>query len=237
MGIDKNPTIQYPVLIPNEIGLAHAIDVGVNSIAVLTAASETFSEKNIHCSIEESFQRIDDIFKLKQSTNQIQHVRGYISCVLGCPYEGEISPKGVVDIAKRLYDMGCDQISLGDTIGIGTALNAKKLIEQVATVVPISNIAIHFHDTYGQALANIYACLEMGVSIIDSSIAGLGGCPYAPGASGNVTTEDVLYMLQGLGIETGVDLAALIEVSRFVTEFTGRPTRSKVAQALVFTPL
>jgi hydroxymethylglutaryl-CoA lyase len=233
LGIDKNPNIQYPVLIPNEMGLTHAMDVDVNSIAVLTAASETFSEKNIHCSIGESFQRIEAIFKLKHASNQIRRVRGYISCVLGCPYEGDISPMVVVDMAKRLYDMGCDEISLGDTIGMGTAYDAKKLIEQVATVIPISHIAIHFHDTYGQALANIYACLEMGISIIDSSIAGLGGCPYAPGADGNVATEDVLYMLQGLNIDTGVELAELIEVSRFVTEFTGRPARSKVAQALL----
>jgi len=228
-GIQKLPDICYSVLVPNVQGMETAVASGVTHIAVITTVSETFSQKNTHCSIAESLKRIEDIIQIAK-----QHsipVRAYISCVLGCPYEGEMTIASVVNLAKQLWAMGCYEISLGDTIGVGTAGQAQALVSAVSTEVPIQKIALHFHDTYGQALANIVACLELGVEVIDSSIAGLGGCPYAKGASGNVATEDVLYLLQGLGIETGIDIKALIEVSRFVAEFTGRLPRSKVALA------
>lgn len=228
-GILKVPNVHYPVLIPNLHGLENALTVNVKEIAVFAAVSETFSQKNTECSIEESFERIEKVMNLCKE-QQIP-VRGYLSCVLGCPYEGEIPLQNIVPIAKRLYEMGCSELSLGDTIGVGTPRKAQQLINALVDVIPIEKLAIHFHDTYGQALANIYACLELGINIIDSSIAGLGGCPYAKGASGNVATEDVIYMLNGLGLKTGVDLDELLQVSRFVAEITGRPPRSKVAQA------
>lgn len=228
-GIQKLPGICYSVLVPNVQGMETALASGATHIAVITTVSETFSQKNTHCSIAESVKRIEDIIEIAKKHSI--PVRAYISCVLGCPYEGEMSIASVVKMAKQLFSMGCYEISLGDTIGVGTAGKAQALVTAVSTEVPIPKIAVHFHDTYGQALANILACLEFGVSVIDSSIAGLGGCPYAKGASGNVATEDVLYLLQGLGIETGIDMNALIEVSRFVAEFTGRPSRSKVALA------
>lgn len=236
-GIEKHNDIQYPVLIPNLQGLKSALPLHVKDIAVFCAVSETFSQKNTHCSIEESFERIAKIMEIakgdtpnKSIPNKIS-VRGYLSCVLGCPYEGEIPLQKIVPIAKRLYEMGCDEISLGDTIGVGTPLKAQNLIKALKDIIPIEKLAIHFHDTYGQALANIYACMELGISIIDSSVAGLGGCPYAKGATGNVATEDVVYMLNGMGIQCGIDLESLLEVSRFVAEFTSRPPRSKVAEA------
>ena len=185
-GIEKNPTIHYPVLIPNLQGLEKALAIDVKEIAVFCAVSETFSQKNTHCSIEESFERINEIMKETKPRNI--PVRGYLSCVLGCPYEGEIALKDIVPIAKRLYEAGCTEISLGDTIGVGTPIKAQNLIKALQDFIPIDKLAIHFHDTYGQALANIYACMELGVSIIDSSVAGLGGCPYAKGATGNVAT-------------------------------------------------
>jgi len=228
--ITRNPKVDYPVLIPNTQGLSSALAAGATQIAVITTVSETFSQKNTECSIQESLQRIEDIINLVKPRSI--PIRGYISCALGCPYEGEINPQAVVKLAMQLYQMGCNEISISDTIGVGTPLKAAKLVDAVAAQIPIANLAIHFHDTYGQALANIYACLQLGISVVDSSIAGLGGCPYAKGASGNVATEDVLYMLQGLGIETGIDMDALINVSRYVAEFTGRPPRSKVAQAM-----
>ncbi len=228
-GIEKIPTIHYPVLIPNLQGMQNALALNIKNIAVFCAVSETFSQKNTHCSIEESFERIEEIMELAKS-NQIS-VRGYLSCVLGCPYEGEIPLQQIVPIAQRLYETGCDEISLGDTIGVGTPIKAQNLIKALKDIIPIKKLAIHFHDTYGQALANIYACMELGISIIDSSVAGLGGCPYAKGATGNVATEDVVYMLNGMGIKSGVDLESLLKVSRYVSEFTGRPPRSKVAEA------
>lgn len=228
-GFEKHPDIDYSVLVPNVKGMEAALSVGARHIAVFSTVSETFSEKNTQCSIAESLNRINDIIVLCEPQGIL--VRGYISCVLGCPYEGEMPPEKTASLAKTLFSMGCHEISLGDTIGVGTPGKAQHLIDLVSREVPLPHLAIHFHDTYGQALANIYACLEMGVSVIDSSVGGLGGCPYARGASGNAATEDVVYMLHGLGIETGVDLTKLLEVSRFVSEFTGRPLRSKVAEA------
>ena len=188
-------------------------------------------KKNTNCSIDESIARIEKVITLAKQNNV--YIRGYVSCVLGCPYEGKIAVNRVVEIAEQLNELGCHQVSLGDTIGVGTPIDAKHLIKAVRHTVPLENIAVHFHDTYGQALANIYACLELGVATIDSSIAGLGGCPYAPGASGNVATEDLLYMLQGLGIETGVEMDKLLEASRFVADKLGLPIRSKAAKALL----
>lgn len=227
--ITQYPGIHYPVLVPNLEGLQRALSAGVKEIAVFTAASETFSQKNTHCSIAESLDRIEAIMEIAKK--EAFHLRGYISCVLGCPYEGAVPVLRVQQLAKTLTQMGCQEISLGDTIGAGTAEQARRLIETVSTDIPLPQIAVHFHDTYGQALANIYACLQLGVEVIDSSIAGLGGCPYAKGASGNVATEDVLYLLESLGIETGVDFNKLLEVTRFVANFTQRFPRSKVAQA------
>jgi hydroxymethylglutaryl-CoA lyase len=229
-GIEKVPGIEYPVLVPNLTGLNDALKVGVKEIAVFGAASETFSKKNINCSVEESLKRFAEVIHVAKQ----QHIkiRGYISCVLGCPYEGEIKPQAVTYVAEKLFNMGCYEISLGDTIGVGTPGKAVELIKAVSQKVPISQLAVHFHDTYGQALANIYATLEMGVTVVDSSVAGLGGCPYARGATGNVASEDVLYMLHGLGIETGVNLPAMCEIGNFISEYLNRNTRSKVAEAL-----
>lgn len=227
-GIKKNPKVRYSALVPNERGMEDAITSGTKEIAVFSAASETFSQKNTHCSIQESLDRIQDVMKLAQKNNIA--VRGYISCVLGCPYEGEVPIERVAKIAKKLYELGCYEISLGDTIGVGTPTKAKQLILALKPFLPTSALALHFHDTYGQALANIYACLELGVSVIDSAIAGLGGCPYAKGATGNVATEDVVYMLNGMNIKSGIDLDALIKVSQFVADFTHRIPRSKVSQ-------
>ncbi len=219
----------YPVLVPNETGMHHAIAAGAKEVAIFAAASETFSKHNINCSIEESLQRFVPIIRLAQQNNI--KVRGYVSCVLGCPYEGKIAPKKVSDISKQLLNMGCYEISLGDTIGIGTAGEAQQLIKTVAKNVPIDKLAAHFHDTYGQALVNIYAVMECGIQIIDSAVSGLGGCPYARGANGNVASEDVLYMLNGLGIKTGVNLDKLIAAGSFINRYLGRRTQSKVARA------
>jgi hydroxymethylglutaryl-CoA lyase len=229
--IHKNPTISYPVLIPNMQGFEEALSVGVKEIAVFTAASETFSKKNTNCSIAESLQRFIPILD-KAHESQIK-VRGYISCVLGCPYEGDIQPEKVAKVAKQLFNLGCTEISLGDTIGVGTPLKTKKMFEFVAKEVPIQKLAGHFHDTYGQALANIYASLEMGIDIFDSAIGGLGGCPYAKGASGNIATEDLIYLLHGMNIETGLDLERIVETDLFICEQLGIKTRSKVATALL----
>lgn len=228
-GIQRKPNVHYPVLVPNVSGLEHALQAGAREIAVFSAVSETFTQKNTHCSIAESLQRIADIFKLLGS-KQIP-VRGYISCALGCPYEGEMSVQSVVELAERLYALGCYEISIGDTIGVGTPKKATTLLKTLAQSISIERLAVHFHDTYGQALANIYACLGLGISVIDSSIAGLGGCPYAKGATGNVATEDVLYLLENEGIKTGVDLEEILKISQFVADFTGHAPRSKVAQA------
>lgn len=229
MGINKKPGICYPVLVPNQAGMENAMAAFAQEVAVITAVSETFSQKNTHCSIAESFERIQTVILIAKENKM--RVRGYLSCVLGCPYEGDILLPTIVQIAKRLFDMGCYEISLGDTIGVGTPQKARTLIKALSEHIPIECLAVHFHDTYGQALANIYACLDLGIRAIDSSISGLGGCPYAPGASGNVATEDVVYMLNGLNVNTGVDLNKLVEVSRFLSEFLGRSPRSKVAQA------
>ena len=228
-GITRKPHIHYPVLVPNLQGLQAAIAAGAHEIAVFTAASETFSQKNTNCSVNESLARINAIIAMARQHNLM--IRGYISCVLGCPYEGQIAVDKVAAIATELFKQGCYEISLGDTIGTGTPHKAQQLIKIVSKTIPLEHIAIHFHDTYGQALANIYACIEQGISIIDSSIAGLGGCPYAKGASGNVATEDVIYMLEGLNINTGVDLNKLIAVDKFICQILKRPSRSKVALA------
>ncbi len=229
--IHRHQGVSYPVLVPNMEGWKRALATGVQTIAVFTAASETFNRKNTHCSIAESLERISPVLEQARSMNVT--VRGYISCALGCPYEGDIEPHRVADLAARLNRLGCDEIALGDTIGIGTPLQAKSLVKSVAEQVPLERLAIHFHDTYGQALANILACLELGVSVVDSSVAGLGGCPYAPGASGNVATEDVLYMLHGMNIHTGVDLAALSKIGRAICAQLGRDNHSHVGRALM----
>jgi hydroxymethylglutaryl-CoA lyase len=228
--IERKPGVLYPAITFNIRGLERAISSRIEEVAVGTAASETFSQKNTNCSIEESFERCRSI--CDAAAPEGLRVRGYVSCVLGCPYEGETDPELVADMAKEMADMGCYEISLGDTIGTGTPEKAKAMIGAVAKKVPIEKLALHFHDTYGQALANIYAGLELGVAVVDSSVSGLGGCPYAPGAAGNVASEDVLYMLNGMGIETGVDFDKLVEAGRFITDAIGRPPVSKVAQAM-----
>lgn len=230
-GITKKSNVAYPVLVPNIEGMHKALKAGAREIAVFSAASDTFSKKNTNCTIIQSLERIQVIAELAH-THKIP-MRGYVSCTLGCPYEGTIPLEKVSEVATRLYELGCYEISLGDTIGIGTPNKALKMIEAVSQHIPLQNLAIHFHDTYGQALANIYACLSAGVSIVDSAIAGLGGCPYATGASGNVATEDVLYLLNGLGITTDVNLENLLEVTRFAVQITGHAPRSKVAEALL----
>lgn len=224
-------SIQTIALVPNLQGLSNAIDAGARSIAVFGAASETFSQKNINCSIAQSLENFSKVIETAKA-HQIW-VRGYISCVLGCPYEGDIKSAQVVDIARRLYQMGCDEISIGDTIGVGTPTKAKALVEQLKDHIPVDKLAVHFHDTYGQALANIYACLEAGIRIIDSSVSGLGGCPYAKGASGNVATEEVVYMLHGMGLQTGIDLNLLIQAGQSICDALNIENRSKVATALI----
>ncbi len=229
-GIARRPGVSYPVLVPNMKGFEAARRAGAQEIAVFGAASEAFTQRNINCSIAESIARFAPVAEAARGAGM--PVRGYVSCVLGCPYEGEIAPAAVAEVAERLVDLGCAEISLGDTIGVGTPARGQAMIEAVAARVPIERLAVHFHDTYGQALANILACLECGVATVDSSVAGLGGCPYAKGASGNVASEDVLYMLNGLGIGTGVDLARLAEAGRMICQHLGRPPASNVARAL-----
>jgi hydroxymethylglutaryl-CoA lyase len=222
--------VSYPVLVPNLQGLDRALACGVGEVAIFGAASESFSRRNINCSIEESLGRFAPVAEKALASGL--KVRGYVSCVLGCPYEGEIAADAVAGVATALHAMGCYEISLGDTIGTGTPLKARRLVERVAAEVPLERIALHFHDTYGQALANILACLEMGVSVVDSAVAGLGGCPYATGASGNVATEDVAYMLNGMNIETGLDLDRLCRAGQSISAELGRPSASRVARAL-----
>jgi isopropylmalate/homocitrate/citramalate synthase len=228
--LKRKPGVRYPVLVPNLCGYEDARAAGVDEIAVFAAASESFSRRNINCSIAESLERFRPVCDRAKADGV--RVRGYISCVLGCPYEGEIPVANVVSVAETLMAMGCFEVSLGDTIGVGTPAKARGMLREVARAVPMPKLAVHFHDTYGQALANILACLEDGVRIVDSSVAGLGGCPYAKGASGNVGTEDVAYMLRGLGFETGIDLDGLLEAGLFVTAALGRAPASKTAQAL-----
>ena len=229
-GIRKKPGVAYPVLVPNLKGFEAALAAGAEEIAVFGAASEAFSQKNINCSIAESLARFGPV--VQAAKQHRMRVRGYISCVAGCPYQGAVEPAAVAEVAAELERMGCYEISLGDTIGVGTPGKIQAMLATVAIAVPLEKLAVHFHDTYGQALANLYAALELGVATIDSSVAGLGGCPYAKGASGNVATEDVVYMLNGLGIRTGVDLDLLFEAGRYICGQLGREPSSKVARAL-----
>ncbi|WP_404374636.1 hydroxymethylglutaryl-CoA lyase [Vreelandella aquamarina] len=228
-GIQRQSGVVYSALTPNLKGLESALEAGIEEVAVFGAASEAFSQKNINCSIAESLARFEPV--LARANEAGVRVRGYVSCVLGCPYEGDIAPHKVADVAKALYDMGCYEISLGDTIGVGTPLAAKRMIEATRQQVPIEKLAAHFHDTYGMAIANLYAVIEDGVSVIDAATAGLGGCPYAKGASGNVATEDVLYLLEGLGIDTGINLQAVIDTGYWITQQLGRTPNAKVALA------
>jgi len=228
-GIQKKPGLRYPVLVPNLQGYARAREVGVDEIAVFTAASEAFNRKNINASIAESLERFAPVIERAKVDGVA--VRGYVSTVLGCPYQGEVPLTDVVRVAKALHAMGCYEISLGDTIGIGTPAKARAMLAAVAAEVPMSALAIHFHDTRGQALANILACLELGVGVIDSAVSGVGGCPYARGASGNVASEDVVYMLHGMGIATGIDLDKLVETGRWLSAQLARDNGSKVGKA------
>ncbi len=230
-GIKRNPNVTYCALVPNEHGLDEAIKANTQQVAVFLAASETFSIKNTNAGIEQNLARAKTVID-KAKLNNIP-TRGYISCVLGCPYEGKIELKAVATLAEQLIDLGCYQVSLGDTIGIGTANKAKQLIQTVNQSVDIEKIAVHFHDTYAQALTNIYQSLELGVTTIDSAVAGLGGCPYAPGAGGNVATEDVIYLLEGLGINPGIDMVKLAKAGRLICDYLKQPPRSKASLALL----
>lgn len=228
-GIARRPGIRYPVLVPNETGYARAREVGAEEVAVFTAASEAFNQRNINATIEESIARFGPV--LERAATDGVAVRGYVSTVLGCPYQGEVPLADVVRVARRLHALGCYEISLGDTIGIGTPAKARAMLRAVAAEVPIGALAVHFHDTRGQALANILACLEEGVRVVDSAVSGTGGCPYARGATGNVASEDVVYMLEGLGMHTDVDLDRLIDTGLWLSRQLGRETSSKVARA------
>ena len=228
--VRRKPGVDYPVLTPNLKGFEAARAAGATEVAIFGAASEAFSRKNINCSIAESLERFRPVADAAKAANI--KVRGYVSCVLGCPYEGEVAPARVAQVAKALYDMGCYEISLGDTIGTGTPGKTKAMIEACAAELPLAKLAGHYHDTYGQALANIYASLELGVTTFDASVAGLGGCPYAAGASGNVATEDVIYMLNGMGVRTGVNLEQLVEIGQWICGVLGREPSSKAARAL-----
>jgi hydroxymethylglutaryl-CoA lyase len=228
--IARKAGVRYPVLTPNLKGFEAALAARADEVAVFVAASETFSRKNINCSIAESLERAQPVFDAAKASGV--RVRGYISCVLGCPYEGDIDPRKVAEVAAALHSMGAYEVSLGDTIGTGTAGKTQTLVRLVSERVPIDALAGHFHDTYGQALANVYAALETGVATFDCSVAGLGGCPYAKGATGNVASEDVLYLMQGLGIETGVDMRKLRHAGKYISDFLGRPPVSRVARAL-----
>jgi isopropylmalate/homocitrate/citramalate synthase len=228
--LPRRPGLRYPVLVPNMKGLERALESGVEEIAVFGAASEAFSQRNINCSIAESLERFRPVCTAALARGL--RLRGYVSCVLGCPYEGDVPAARVAEVAAALAEMGCAEVSLGDTIGVGTPLKARAMLSAVAEQVPLERLAVHFHDTYGQALANILACLEMGVATVDAAVAGLGGCPYAKGASGNVATEDVVYLLDGLGIATGIDLDRLAAAGAYICGELGRPPSSKVALAL-----
>jgi hydroxymethylglutaryl-CoA lyase len=229
-GIRRRPGVAYPVLVPNMQGLEAAIAAGAGEVAVFGAASESFSRRNINCSIAESLERFRPVAKAARDRGL--RVRGYISCAAGCPYEGEVKPRAVADLAGALREMGCYEISLGDTIGVGTPGKIRAMLAAVAKKVPVARLAGHYHDTYGQALANIYASLEVGVRTFDSSVAGLGGCPYAKGATGNVATEDVVYMLDGLGIATGIALEKLFRAGQYICRELGREAASRVARAM-----
>src|SRR5690606_19728789 len=229
-GITRRPDVRYPVLVPNLQGYERARAAGAEDIAVFTAASEAFNQRNTNAGIDESLQRFAPV--LERARADGVRVRGYVSTVLGCPYQGEVPLPDVVRVARALSEMGCEEVSLGDTIGVGTPGKAREMLRAVAGEVPMERLAVHFHDTYGQALSNILACLEEGVAVVDSSVAGTGGCPYARGASGNVASEDVVYMLHGLGIETGIDLDRLVATGRWLAALLGRESGSKVGRAL-----
>ncbi|MBE2292705.1 MAG: hydroxymethylglutaryl-CoA lyase [Xanthomonadaceae bacterium] len=229
-GIRRRPGVSYPVLVPNEQGYARALASGATEVAVFTAASEAFNLRNVNASIDASIDRFVPV--LAQARADGVRVRGYVSTVLGCPYQGEVPLADVVRVARRLHALGCYEISLGDTIGVGTAHKAREMLLAVASEVPMDALAVHFHDTWGQALANVAACIEAGVRVADSAVAGTGGCPYARGASGNVASEDLVYMLHGMGIDTGIDLEALAETGRWLAARLGRETGSKVGRAL-----
>ena len=229
-GVDHHPDCEFHVLVPNEKGYEAARAAGAKVIAVFGSASEGFSRANINCSVAESIERFRPVIARARADGV--KVRGYISCVLGCPYDGEVKPQAVVDVARVLWELGCYEVSLGDTIGVGTPRKARELLRAVAGHVPIAHLAMHFHDTYGQALANLYAGMEEGARVIDSAAGGLGGCPYAPGATGNVATEDVVYMLEGMGISTGVDLSRLVKATNEVSKLVGRSPVSRVAAAM-----
>jgi hydroxymethylglutaryl-CoA lyase len=228
-GIDKREGVAYPVLVPNIKGYERAREVGVTEIAVFGAASEAFSMKNINASIEQSIDRFSEVIAAARADGV--KVRGYVSTVLGCPYQGEVPLADVVRVARALHELGCYEVSLGDTIGVGTPARARDMLRAVAAEIPMDALAVHFHDTYGQALANILACLEEGVAVVDASVSGTGGCPYAKGASGNVASEDVVYMLHGMGIDTGIDLDRLVDTGRWLSQLLGRDTGSKVTRA------
>jgi hydroxymethylglutaryl-CoA lyase len=229
--IKRRTDVSYPMLVPNLKGLELALAAGVEEVALFAASTETFSQKNTNCSIAESINRFNAVIDEAQAAGV--KIRGYISCVLGCPYEGEVSFDTVSMIAQKLLEKGCYEVSLGDTIGVGTAGLATELIEVLGRQLPVAQLAAHFHDTYGQALANIHAVMQCGIAVVDSSVAGLGGCPYAKGATGNVATEDVVYMLHGMGIDTGVDMDKLLEAGRFISDFLGREPVSRAATALL----
>ena len=229
--LDRRAGVRYPVLVPNMKGFEAAVAAGAADIAVFAAASEAFSQRNINCSIAESLRRFEPVMTAARQGGV--RVRGYLSCVLGCPYQGAVATDAVAVVAGELYDMGCEEISLGDTIGVGTPRTTQAMLDAVARRVPTERLAGHYHDTYGMAVANIYASLQMGVAAFDASVAGLGGCPYAKGASGNVATEDVVWLLQGLGIDCAIDLDRLIETSAWISQQLGRPPASRVAQALL----
>ncbi|MDH3646704.1 MAG: hydroxymethylglutaryl-CoA lyase [Gammaproteobacteria bacterium] len=226
--IEQKKDVVYPVLVPNERGMERALEAGAKTIAIFNAASETFNQKNINASIAKAFQRLEKVAAVATSENIA--IRGYVSCVLGCPYEGAIDPATVGIVARDLFQLGCYEISLGDTIGIGTPLRARRLLDAVTQHIGLDQVAVHFHDTRGQALANVLACLEYGVTTVDASVAGLGGCPYAEGASGNLATEDLVYMLHGMEIETGIDLDLLIAAGRFITKTMGREPASRLGR-------
>ncbi|MEE8118665.1 MAG: hydroxymethylglutaryl-CoA lyase [Gammaproteobacteria bacterium] len=227
-GIEKKDSVHYPVLVPNMKGFERALKVGAREISIFTAASESFNQRNINCSIEESIKRFEPVVHTAREKDML--VRGYISCTLGCPYEGDIDVNNVAAVAERLWMLGCYEISLGDTIGVGTPVLARRMVSACANRVPMKSLAIHFHDTRAQALANILACLEMGIHVVDCSVSGLGGCPYADGATGNIATEDVVYMLHGMEIHTGVDLKKLLEVAQFINRELRRTPTSKLAR-------
>jgi hydroxymethylglutaryl-CoA lyase len=229
--INKAPSTHYSALVPNERGMLKALELGLKEIAVFTAASETFNQRNINCSIRDSIVRFEPVIAMAKM-HKIK-VRAYISCALGCPYEGEISPKQVAIVAQQLLVLGIDELCLGDTIGVGTPKQTKRVIKEILELLPISQLAMHFHDTYGQAIANIFASLECGINRFDSSVAGLGGCPYARGATGNVATEDVLYLMHGLGIETGIDIFKIVAAGDMICKAMGKKNQSKVANALL----